>query len=77
MQLLADDEWVVILAYLSDIFVLLKQLHREIQGKTENTLSNTDKMQRFCGKLKLQLQYITIGPSEKSPTVCSLVAGSD
>jgi hypothetical protein len=77
MQLFADDECVVRLAYLSDIFVRLKEFNRKMQGKNENALSNMNEVQGFCGKLRVRLQHITIAPTETSPTVCSLVAGHE
>jgi hypothetical protein len=77
MQLLAGNEWVARLAYLSDIFGCLKQLNRKMQGKKENALSNMNKIHGFCSKLTLRLQHIAIGPSKMFPTLCSLVAGSE
>jgi hypothetical protein len=43
-QLLADDEWIAKLAYLSDIFVHLNELNRKVQIKNENILSSMDKI---------------------------------
>jgi hypothetical protein len=54
-QLLADDEWIAKLVYLSDIFIHLNELNREVQGKIENIDRCMDIIQGFQGKLKLWL----------------------
>jgi hypothetical protein len=46
-QVLAYDEWVAKLAYLSGIFVRLNELNRKMQGKNENILSSVDKTEGF------------------------------
>jgi hypothetical protein len=75
-QLVADDEWIAKLAYLSDIFIHLNELNRKMQGKNKNILTSMDKIQGFHGKLKLWLQHIANGSTEMFPTVCSLAAGN-
>jgi hypothetical protein len=52
-QLLADDEWIAELAYMSDIFIHLNKLKRKMQGKIENIKRCMDIIQGFQGKLKL------------------------
>jgi hypothetical protein len=46
-QLLADDEWIAKLAYLSNIFIHLYELNRKMQGKNGIILSSMDKIQGF------------------------------
>jgi hypothetical protein len=65
-QLLADDEWIAKLTYLSDIFVHLNELNRKMLG-------SMDIIQGFRIKLKLWLQHITNGSTEMFPTVYSLL----
>lgn len=43
-KLLASDEWCARLAYLADIFHHLNELNTRMQGRNENLLTSTDKM---------------------------------
>jgi uncharacterized membrane protein len=75
-HLLADDEWIAKLAYLSSIFVHLNELNRKMEGQNENIMSSMDKIQIFHRKLKFWLQRITSGSTDMFPTVCLLAAGN-
>jgi hypothetical protein len=46
-QLLADDEWIATLAYLSDIFIHLIELNRKMQFKIQNIERCRDIIQGF------------------------------
>ena len=50
-NLLCDQSWCSKLAYLADIFMHLNKVNTNMQGKTENVLSSTDKLRAFKDKL--------------------------
>jgi hypothetical protein len=75
-QLLADDEWIAKLAYLSHIFIHLNELNRKMRGKIENIERCMDIIQGFQGKLKLWLQHIANGSTEMFPAAWLLAAGN-
>ena len=50
-NLLCDQSWCSKLAYLADIFMQLNKVNTNMQGKTENVLSSTDKLRAFKDKL--------------------------
>lgn len=52
-NLFASDEWCAKLAYLADIFDHLNELNTRIQGRNENLLTSTDKVNGF--RLKVHL----------------------
>ncbi|XP_068201797.1 zinc finger BED domain-containing protein 5-like [Palaemon carinicauda] len=52
-DLLADDTWCAKLSYLADIFKVLNKVNASMQGKSENVLSSTDKINVLKEKLQL------------------------
>ena len=66
-QLLASDKWRAKLAYLADIFYHLNELNTQMQGRNENLLTNTDKINGFRSKLHLWQQHVEIGNLEMFP----------
>ena len=62
VECLSDDQWSSKLAYLADIFNELNLLNSGMQGRNENILSSTDKINAFQKKLTIwknvQLQEI-------------------
>ena len=52
-KLLASDEWCARLAYLADIFHHLNELNIRMQGRNENLLTCTDKINGFRSKVQL------------------------
>ena len=48
----SDTEWVIILAYLCDIFDLLNELHLSLQGRTTTVFKLADKVATFKAKLE-------------------------
>ena len=56
-QLLASDKWCAKLTYLVNIFYPLNELNTQIQGRNENLLTSTDKINEFCLKLHLWQQH--------------------
>lgn len=49
-NLFASDEWCTKLAYLADICHHLNELNTRMQGRNENLLTSTDKINGFCLK---------------------------
>ncbi|XP_070615590.1 SCAN domain-containing protein 3-like [Erythrolamprus reginae] len=66
-KLLASDEWCAKLAYLADIFHYLNELNTRMQGRNENLLTSTDKMNGFRLKVKLWQQHVQRGNLEMFP----------
>ena len=60
-QLLASDKWCAELAYLVDIFYHLNKLNTRMQGRNENLLASTNKINGFHSKLHLWQQHMKIG----------------
>jgi len=52
-QLLEDNHWVAKLAYMADIFEHLNELNKKMQGRNENLLTCSDKLNEFKKKLEL------------------------
>jgi hypothetical protein len=50
---LNDEEWCSKLAYLADIYSHLNSLNASMQGKEENVLTSSDKLNGFLRKLKI------------------------
>ena len=48
-----DDFFGLSLAYLSDIFELLNELNRKMQGSDNNVITHTDPVKTFIAKLEL------------------------
>uniref|UniRef100_A0A670JTK9 Uncharacterized protein n=1 Tax=Podarcis muralis TaxID=64176 RepID=A0A670JTK9_PODMU len=63
-KLLASDEWCARLAYLADIFHHLNELNTRMQGRNENLLTSTDKINGFRAKLQLWHQHVESGNLE-------------
>ncbi|XP_061915868.1 zinc finger BED domain-containing protein 5-like [Entelurus aequoreus] len=66
-KLLASNEWCAKLAYLADIFHHLNELNTRMQGRNENLLTSTDKMNGFRLKLQLWQQHVQRGNLEMFP----------
>ena len=66
-QLLASDEWCAKLAYLADIFYHLNEVNTQMQGRNENLVTKTDKINGFRSKLHLWQQHVEIGNLEMFP----------
>ena len=49
-KLIASDEWC---AYMADTFAYLNELNARMQGRDENLLSSTDKINRFRSRISL------------------------
>ena len=60
-KLLASDEWCAWLAYMADTFAYLNELNTRKQGRDENLLSSTDKINRFCSRISLWRQHFERG----------------
>ena len=52
-RLLASDDWWARLAYMADIFQHLNALNTRMQGRNENLLTSTNKINGFRSKVKL------------------------
>lgn len=52
-QHLDDDYWIAKLAYMADIFEHLNELNKKMQGRNENILASSDKLQGLKKKLEL------------------------
>ncbi|XP_035230542.1 zinc finger BED domain-containing protein 5-like [Stegodyphus dumicola] len=61
---LASDEWCARLAYLADIFHHLNELKTRMQGRNENLLTSTDKINGFRSKVQLWHQHVESGNLE-------------
>ena len=48
-----DDFFGLSLAYLSDVFELLNELNRKMQGSDNNVITHTDTVKSFIAKLEL------------------------
>ncbi|XP_061703595.1 zinc finger BED domain-containing protein 5-like isoform X2 [Syngnathoides biaculeatus] len=57
-NLFASDEWCAKLAYLADIFHHLNELNTRMQGRNENLLTSTDKINGFRLKVHLWQQHV-------------------
>ena len=57
----SDTEWVAKLAYLCDIFSLLKDIDLSLQGRTTTEFKSTDKVAAFKAKLELWGRRVNIG----------------
>uniref|UniRef100_A0A674MRG2 Uncharacterized protein n=1 Tax=Takifugu rubripes TaxID=31033 RepID=A0A674MRG2_TAKRU len=66
-KLLACDEWCARLAYLADIFYHLNELNTRMQGRNENLLTSTDKINGFRSKVQLWQQHVESGNLEMFP----------
>ena len=66
-KLLASDEFRARLAYLADIFYYLNELNTRMQGRNENLLTSTDKINRFRFKVQLWQQHVESGNLEMFP----------
>ncbi|KAJ1098210.1 hypothetical protein NDU88_003326 [Pleurodeles waltl] len=63
-KLLASDKWCARLAYLADIFHHLNELNTRMQGRNENLLTSTDKINGFRSKVQLWHQHVESGNLE-------------
>ena len=57
-KLLASDEWCARLAYLAFIFHHLNEMNTRMQGRNENLLTSTDKINGFRSKVHLWQQHV-------------------
>ncbi|XP_051784748.1 zinc finger BED domain-containing protein 5-like [Erpetoichthys calabaricus] len=60
-QRLDDDYWIAKLAYMADIFEHLNELNKKMQGRNENILTCSDKLQGFKKKLELWQEELQKG----------------
>ena len=63
-QLLEDNHWVAKLAYMADIFEHLNELNKKMQGRNENLLTCSDKLNGFKKKLELWQTVLQRGSLE-------------
>ena len=68
VECLSDDRWCSKLAYLADIFHELNLLNSGMQGRNENILSSTDKINAFQKKVTIWKKCITAGNLEMFPS---------
>ena len=68
-NLLCDQSWCSKLAYLADIFQLLNKFNTNMQGRTENVLSSTDKLCALKHKLGIWKARALEGNLEMFPLV--------
>jgi hypothetical protein len=52
-QLLKDNHWMAKLSYMTDIFEPLNELNKKMQGRNENILTCSNKLEGFKNKLEL------------------------
>ena len=60
-KLLASDDWCSRLAYLADIYYYLNELNTRMQGRLENLLTSTDKINGIRSKMQLWQQLVKSG----------------
>ena len=75
-KLLGSDEWCAKLAYLADIFHHLNELNTWMQGRNENLLTSTDKMNGFHLKVQLWQEHVQRGNVEMFPLTEKLHDGN-
>ena len=56
-KLVVSIEWCARLAHMADIFQHLNELNTRMQGRNENLLTNTDKINGFRSKVQLWQQH--------------------
>ena len=66
-KLLASDDWWARLAYMADIFEHLNELNTRMQGRYENLLTSTDKINGFRSKVQLWQQHVKNNNLEMFP----------
>ncbi|XP_056302924.1 SCAN domain-containing protein 3-like [Danio aesculapii] len=66
-NLFSGDEWCSKLAYLADIFYHLNELNTRMQGRNENLLTSTDKVNGFRLKVHLWRQHVQRANLEMFP----------
>ncbi|XP_039272731.2 zinc finger BED domain-containing protein 5-like [Styela clava] len=66
-KLLASEECCARLAYLADIFYYLNELNTRMQGRNENLLTSTDKINGFRSKVQLWQRHVGNGNLEMFP----------
>ena len=66
---LRDESWCSKLAYLADIFQQLNKVNTNMQGRTENVLSSTDKLRSLQKKLGIWKRCALDGNLEMFPLV--------
>ncbi|CAI9731135.1 Hypothetical predicted protein [Octopus vulgaris] len=69
VECLSDDHWCSKVAYFADIFHELNLLNNGMQGRNENILSSTDKINDFQKKLTIWKKRIAGGNLEMFPSV--------
>ena len=83
-NLLSQEHWIAKFAYLVDIFLYLNTLNKSMQGRKENILTSTDKINTFKEKLSFWSNKMQTGcyamfqrfcSSEKCSEVSPLVIG--
>ena len=57
-KLVAYDDWWERVAYMADIFQYLNELNTRMEGRNENLLTSTDKINGFRSKVQLGQQHV-------------------
>ena len=76
-DLLADDTWSAKLSYLVDIFEHLNKVNSSMQGKSENILSSTDKINSLREKLRLWVGRVKEGNLDMFPHAAAATSGRE
>ena len=66
-KLLASNDWWARLAYMANIFQHLNELNTQMQGRHENLLTSTGKINGFCSKVQLWQQHMKNNDLEMFP----------
>ncbi|XP_061544655.1 zinc finger BED domain-containing protein 5-like [Phycodurus eques] len=66
-KLFSSEKWCAKLAYLADIFQHLNDLNARMQGRNENLLTSTDKINGFRAKVQLWRQHVQCGNLDMFP----------
>uniref|UniRef100_A0A0P4VZP1 Uncharacterized protein n=1 Tax=Scylla olivacea TaxID=85551 RepID=A0A0P4VZP1_SCYOL len=74
-DLLADDTWSAKLSYLVDVFEHLNKVNSSMQGKSENILSSTDKINTLREKLRLWVGRVKEGNLDMFPHAAAATSG--
>ena len=70
-NLLSQEHWIAKFAYLVDIFLYLNTLNKSMQGRKENILTSTDKINTFKEKLSFWSNKMQTGCYAMFQRFCS------
>ncbi|KAL4121591.1 hypothetical protein QTP88_014076 [Uroleucon formosanum] len=68
-ELLKNEKWCAMLAYLADIFNYINSINTNMQGREENILTSTDKLLAFQKKIAMWKRKVTENNFEMFPLV--------